>query len=65
MGGFGAILKPTMPGDTAEQVFERLPRSGKQTAELLRLGSALAGSMRWETVVETSFLPGLTRICKA
>ena len=64
-GGIRGDIEARNSSDTARQVFERLPRSGKQTAELLRLGSALAGSMCWETVVETSFLPGLTRICKA
>lgn len=50
--------------NTAEQIFERLPNSRAQMAELLRLGSALADKMSWDTVVETSFLPGLTRICQ-
>ncbi len=64
-GGIRGNIEARNSSDTAGQVFERLPRSGKQTAELLRLGSALAGRMRWETVVETRFLPGLTRVCKA
>lgn len=50
---------------TARQIFERLPGSRKEKSELRRQGSALAGRMSWETVVETSFLPGLARICKA
>ncbi len=50
--------------ESAGQIFERLPRSREQMAELLRLGSALASSMSWESVVETSFLPGLARICR-
>ncbi len=49
---------------SAGQIFERLPRSREQMEELLRLGSALASSMSWESVVETSFLPGLERICR-
>ena len=31
---------------------------------MIRIGSALASSMSWDTVVEDSFLPGLKRICK-
>lgn len=50
--------------ESAGQIFERLPKSREQMAELLWLGSALAGSMSWESVVETSFLPGLARICR-
>ena len=50
---------------TARQIFERLPGSRKEKTELRRRGSALAGRMSWEAVVETSFLPGLARICKA
>ena len=50
--------------ESAGQIFERLPNNRKEMAELLRLGSAVASSMSWETVVETSFLPGLARICK-
>ncbi len=50
--------------ESAGQIFERLPSSRKQMAELLRLGSALASSMSWESVVESSFLPGLERICR-
>ena len=50
--------------ESAGQIFERLPSSRKQMTELLRLGSALAGSMGWDSVVETSFLPGLERICR-
>ena len=50
--------------ESAGQIFERLPRSREQMAELLRLGSALASSMSWESVVETSFLPGLERVCR-
>ena len=49
---------------TAERIFERLPNSRAQKAEKIRIGSALASSLSWDTVVETSFLPGLTRICK-
>lgn len=49
---------------TARQIFERLPSSRKKKSELRRQGSALAGRMSWETVVESSFLPGLARICK-
>ena len=49
--------------DTARQIFERLPGSRKKKTELRRQGSALAGRMSWETVVKTSFLPGLARIC--
>ncbi|MYC95159.1 MAG: hypothetical protein F4X14_09305 [Caldilineaceae bacterium SB0661_bin_32] len=51
--------------ETARQIFERLPGSRREKTELRRRGSALAGRMSWETVVETSFLPGLARICKA
>ena len=50
--------------DCAGQIYERLPSSREQMAELLRLGNALAGCMSWESVVETSFLPGLARICQ-
>ncbi len=48
----------------AGQIYESLPSSREQMAELLRLGNALAGCMSWESVVETSFLPGLARICQ-
>ena len=51
--------------DSAGQIFSRLPSGQAQMAELLRVGSALAGRMSWESVVESSFLPGLARICKA
>ena len=50
--------------ESAEIILERLPGSRKQMTELLRLGSALAGNMSWESVVETRFLPGLARICR-
>ena len=49
---------------TAGRIFERLPNSRAQMAEMIRIGSALASSMSWDTLVENSFLPGLTRICK-
>ena len=49
---------------TAGRIFERLPKSRAQMAEMIRIGSALANSMSWDTVVENSFLPGLKRICK-
>ena len=49
---------------TAGRIFERLPKSRERMAELIRIGSALASGMSWETVVEDSFLPGLKRICK-
>jgi len=49
---------------TARQIFERLPSSRSKKTELRRQGSALAGRMSWETVVEASFLPGIARICK-
>ena len=49
---------------TAGRIFERLPKSRAQMAEMIRIGSALASSMSWDTVVENSFLPGLKRICK-
>ena len=51
--------------ESAEQIYDRLPSSRAQMSELLRVGSALAGSMSWESVIETSLLPGLARICKA
>ena len=49
---------------TAGRIFERLPKSREQMAEMIRIGNALASSMSWDTVVEDSFLPGLKRICK-
>ena len=49
---------------TAGRIFERLPKSRAQMAELIRIGSALAGNMSWDSVAENSFLPGLKRICK-
>ena len=49
---------------TAGRIFERLPKSREHMAEMIRIGSALASSMRWDTVVKDSFLPGLKRICK-
>lgn len=51
--------------ESAGQIFDRLPSNREQMSELLRVGSALAGSMSWESVVENSFLPGLARICRA
>lgn len=47
----------------AQVIFERLPRSREEKAELTRVGSALASSMSWEKVVEASLLPGLFRVC--
>ena len=49
---------------TAGRIFARLPNSRAQRAEMIRIGSALASGMSWDTVVENSFLLGLTRICK-
>ena len=50
--------------DAAQQIFERLPTGREQMAERIRLGSALAQSMSWDTVVDRYFLPGLKRICR-
>jgi len=66
--GIGRIIRGQIEArrsrDSAGQIFERLPSSREQMSELLRVGSALASSMSWESVVDTSFLPGLARICR-
>ena len=48
----------------AQQIFVRLPNGTAQIAEQLRIGSALAQHMSWDTVVDSYFLPGLKRICR-
>lgn len=63
-GAARGVIEARNSRDSAGRIFERLPSSRKERAELLRLGSALAGSMSWESVVADSFLPGLARICK-
>lgn len=63
-GAIRGSIEASSSESTARQVFERLPSSRKRKSELRRQGSALAGRMSWETVVESSFLPGLVRVCK-
>lgn len=62
-GAMRGSIEASSAGLAAKEIYDRLPRSREQKAELLRLGSALAGSMSWERVVEESFMPGLLRIC--
>ena len=49
---------------SAQRIVERLPTKRAQMAEQIRVGSELAQSMSWDTVVDSCFLPGLKRICR-
>ena len=51
-------------GRAAQRIVERLPSKRAQMAEQIRIGSELAQSISWDSVVDSCFLPGLKRICR-
>ena len=63
-GAIRGSIEASSSENAARQIFERLPSNRRKKSELRRQGSALAGRMSWETVVESSFLPGLVSVCK-
>lgn len=48
-------------GEVAQEIFERLPKSGKDLQKLLKDGQAVAQKMSWEVVVNEYLVPGLER----
>jgi hypothetical protein len=51
-------------GSAAQEVFDRLPKNGADSASLLDTGQTIAANMSWDVVARDMFLPGLRRAMK-